>query len=353
MNKNDFFLLVERVVSGERVERAEWVYLLSSLESEERAMLSAVARELATANYGKGVFVRGLVEISSFCKNNCFYCGLRCANKKASRYRLSKEDILACCREGAALGFNTFVLQGGEDPVQNDAFIVDVVAAVHAEYPDKAITLSVGERSEEAYKAFRDAGATRYLLRHETRDDAHYACLHPSSMSAEARRAALFALRDLGYQVGAGMMIGSPAQTVENLVDDILFLEELQPQMIGVGPFLPASGTPFESHPAGCASLTLLVLSLLRLRFPKVLLPATTALATLLPDGVEQGVLAGANVVMPNLSPAAVHEKYSIYDNKKTSGSESAQQLAALDKRLQAIGYHIDYSRGDYPSSTI
>ncbi len=349
MNKNEFSSLVSRIISGEKVERQALYTLLSSYGEEEQSLLAEKARETSARIFGKGVYVRGLVEISSFCRNNCLYCGLRCANKAASRYRLSKDDILSSCREGASLGFNTFVLQGGEDPQQNDAFIADVVAAIHAEFPHKAITLSVGERSKEAYKAFLEAGATRYLLRHETRNDAHYAHLHPSTMSAENRRASLFTLREFGYQVGSGMMIGSPGQTIENIVEDILFLQELRPQMIGVGPFIPAAGTPFEQQPAGSAHLTLFLYSLLRLLFPKVLLPATTALSTLLPDGVERGILAGANVVMPNLSPLAVRDKYSIYNNKKSHGSESAQQLALLEKRLQAIGYHIDYSRGDYP----
>lgn len=350
MGENEFLSLVGRVNSAKKVERHEWVSLLASLTGEQRELLAARAREAAHANFGNGVFVRGLVEISSYCKNNCYYCGLRCANKAASRYRLSKEEILECCREGASLGFNTFVLQGGEDPLQNDAFIADVVASIHSEFPSKAITLSVGERSREAYDAFRKAGATRYLLRHETRSVEHYSHLHPSTMSADNRRACLFALRELGYQVGSGFMVGSPGQTIEHLVDDILFLEELQPHMIGIGPFIPATGTPFENSPAGSAEQTLLLLSLLRLRFPKALIPATTALSTLLADGVERGVLAGANVVMPNLSPREVRSKYSIYNNKKSSGSESAQQLEQLALRLQAIGYRVDYGRGDYPS---
>ena len=326
------------------------MFLLSSLGGEERELLAEKARNVAAENFGRGVYVRGLVEISSYCKNNCYYCGLRCANKGTARYRLTKEEILECCRDGASLGFNTFVLQGGEDPVQSDAFIADVVAAVHKEFPAKAITLSVGERSKEAYEAFRKAGAVRYLLRHETRSVEHYRRLHPSAMSADNRRSCLFTLRELGYQVGSGFMVGSPEQSMENLVDDILFLEELQPQMIGIGPFIPAAGTPFENYPAGSTEQTLLLLSLLRLRFPRALIPATTALSTLLPDGVERGVLAGANVVMPNLSPHSVRAKYSIYNNKRSSGSESAQQLELLASRLQAIGYHIDYSRGDYPS---
>ena len=350
MNKTEFSAIVERLTAGEIMEKHHWLSLLSLPAGEERAALATLAATVAREHFGRGVFVRGLVEISSYCKNNCYYCGLRCANKEASRYRLTKEQILACCRQGAELGFNTFVLQGGEDPLQTDRFITDVVAAIHREYPEKAITLSVGERSREAYAAFRAAGAARYLLRHETASPSHYARLHPASMSDAHRKHSLFTLKELGYQVGSGMMIGSPWQTPEHIAEDFVFLDELQPQMIGIGPFIPAAGTPFATSPAGSAELTLLLLSLLRLRFPKALIPATTALATLLPDGMERGILAGANVVMPNLSPMDVRDKYSIYNNKKSSGSESAQSLQLLAARLGEIGYHIDYGRGDFPA---
>ena len=350
MNKTEFSAIVERLTAGETMEKHHWLSLLSLPTGEERAALATLAAAVARERFGRGVFVRGLVEISSYCKNNCYYCGLRCANKEASRYRLTKEQILACCRQGAELGFNTFVLQGGEDPLQTDQFITDVVAAIHREYPEKAITLSVGERSREAYAAFRAAGAARYLLRHETASSSHYARLHPAAMSDAHRKQCLFTLKELGYQVGSGMMIGSPWQTAEHIAEDLIFLDELQPQMIGIGPFIPAAGTPFATSQAGSASLTLLLLSLLRLRFPKALIPATTALATLLPDGMERGILAGANVVMPNLSPMDVRDKYSIYSNKKSSGSESAQSLQQLAARLGEIGYHIDYGRGDFPA---
>lgn len=352
MKKKELLPLIDRLVSGENVSREEWKALLTLQGNEEKALLAERARSVAQHYFGNGVFVRGLVEISSFCRNNCYYCGLRAANRLAARYRLTKEEILACCREGDALGFNTFVLQGGEDVQQNDEFITSVVAAIHREFPAKAITLSVGERSREAYAAFRDAGAARYLLRHETASPAHYSHLHPAAMDFESRIASLRALKELGYQVGSGMMVGSPGQTVDNLVDDIQLLESIEPQMIGIGPFIPAANTPFAGEKPGSVELTLLLLSILRLRFSRALIPATTALATLLPDGVEQGVLAGANVVMPNLSPLAVRAKYSIYNNKKSSGSESAQQLAQLQERLRAIGYCIDYSRGDYPAQS-
>ena len=340
--------IINQLAEGELLTHDEWMVLLSTLDVEEREYLRAKAQEVATSNYGHGVFVRALLEISSYCRNNCYYCGIRASNRNAQRYRLTKEEILECCKEADALGFNTFVMQGGEDPIQSDAWLVDVVKSVRAAYPDKAITLSVGERSDEAYAAFKEAGANRFLLRHETRNDEHYAHLHPTMMSSENRRHCLMTLKRLGFQTGSGMMIGSPGQTDEHLYEDIRFLEELQPQMIGIGPFLPATDTPFENQNPGSADKTILMLSLLRLRFPKVLLPATTALATLCSDGMERAILAGANVVMPNVSPVEQRKKYSIYDNKKSTGAESAQQMQQLENRLNAIGYHIDYSRGDF-----
>lgn len=340
--------IINQLAKGETLTRNEWMILLSSLNTEEREYLRAKAQNVAISNYGHGIFVRALIEISSYCRNNCYYCGIRASNRNAQRYRLTKEEILECCKEADALGFNTFVMQGGEDPMQNDAWVVDVVKSIRAAYPDKAITLSVGERSDEAYAAFKEAGANRFLLRHETRNDEHYALLHPAMMSSEYRRHCLMTLKRLGFQTGSGMMIGSPGQTDEHLYEDIRFLEELQPQMIGIGPFLPATDTPFENQNPGSADKTILMLSLLRLRFPKVLLPATTALATLCPDGMERAISAGANVVMPNVSPVEQRKKYSIYDNKKSTGAESAQQMQQLENRLNAIGYHIDYSRGDF-----
>lgn len=340
--------IINHLADGGTLSRDEWMILLSSLDDGEREYLRVKAQEVAVSHYGKGIFVRALLEISSYCKNNCYYCGIRASNRDAQRYRLSKEEILECCKEADALGFNTFVLQGGEDPVQNDAWVVDVVKAIRAAYPEKAITLSVGERSAEAYAAFKEAGANRFLLRHETRNDEHYSQLHPSMMSSENRRQCLMMLKRLGFQTGSGMMIGSPGQTDEHLYEDIRFLEELQPQMIGIGPFLPATNTPFENHSPGSADKTILMLSLLRLRFPNVLLPATTALATLCSNGMERAISAGANVVMPNVSPVEQRKKYSIYDNKKSTGAESAQQMQQLENRLNAIGYHIDYGRGDY-----
>ena len=342
--------LVGGLASCERVSADTWYALLTSVDDVQRQELANRAQTTAQSVFGKGVYVRALLEISSYCRNNCFYCGLRCGNSAVQRYRLDKQQIMECCREGAALGFNTFVLQGGEDTQLSDEWLADVVEAIKTEYPDKAVTLSVGERSYEGYALMRSAGTDRYLLRHETADDRHYGLLHPPTMSAENRRRCLVNLKELGYQVGAGMMIGSPGQTVEHLVKDLMFLDELQPQMIGIGPFIPAAGTPFAGEPSGSVETTLLLVSLLRLRFPSALIPATTAVATLCGDGTQRAVLAGANVVMPNLTPPAYRDKYSIYNNKKSTGSESARQLEMLADSLEQIGYCIDYSRGDYRS---
>lgn len=352
MKQSNNIELIKHLSTTEKVQREEWYTLLTALNDDEKNALRTAAQQVATGKFGKGIYIRGLIEISSYCRNNCYYCGLRCSNNMAQRYRLSLEEILNCCRSGASLGFNTFVLQGGEDPRQTDEWITEVVSAIRKEYPNVAITLSVGERSKEAYTAFRSAGADRYLLRHESRNDNHYAMLHPASMNSEKRRECLYTLKELGFQTGAGMMIGSPGQTMEHIVDDLMFLDELRPEMIGTGPFIPATGTPFANEPAGSIETTLLVISLLRLRHPAALIPATTALATLHPDGRKRAILAGANVVMPNLSPPDVRKKYSIYDNKAATGNESAEALAKLEKELDGIGYHIDYGRGDYKQET-
>ena len=299
--------------------------------------------------YGTDVYIRGLIEFTNYCKNNCYYCGIRCANSHVKRYRLSPEEILTCCQEGYALGFRTFVLQGGEDGEQDEDWIEELVGKLRAEFPGQAITLSVGERDGEVYRRWRDAGADRYLLRHETRNEAHYALLHPREMDGARRRECLRTLKALGYQTGAGMMVGSPGQTWDCLLDDIAFLEELEPEMIGMGPFVPAAHTPFARHPAGSVPLTLRLIALMRLRFPEALIPATTALATLDAHGREAGILAGANVVMPNLSPLAVRGQYSIYDHKASGGSEAAEGLHRLEQDLKKIGYHISYGRGDSP----
>ena len=313
---------------------------LLETDGYDRALFDAADR-VRRSVYGDKVYIRGLIEFTNYCKNNCFYCGIRCGNIKAVRYRLSKDEIMECCREGYSLGFRTFVLQGGEDPYFTDDAVCDIVSGIRDNYPDCAITLSIGEKSKESYKRFFDAGANRFLLRHETADNAHYAKLHPPQMSLENRKRCLYDLKEIGYQVGAGFMVGSPYQTTGNIVSDLRFLQDLKPDMIGIGPFIRHEDTPFGSFENGSFSLTLRLISVLRLMFPYVLLPATTALGTVSPQGREMGLRAGANVVMPNLSPVRVRKLYELYENKICTGEEAAQCRACLEKRVEAAGYRI------------
>jgi biotin synthase len=309
--------------------------------------LRAAADEVRRSVYGDAVFLRGLIEFTNYCRNNCLYCGIRAGNRHADRYRLTGEEILSCCAEGYALGYRTFVLQGGEDPYFTDDRICEIVSSIRSAYPDCAITLSIGEKPKESYRRYYDAGANRYLLRHETADEAHYAMLHPASMSSAARKECLYNLKAIGYQVGSGFMVGSPYQTTDNLIADLRFLQELQPDMIGIGPYIHHSETPFAGMPDGSVALTLRLISILRLMFPHALLPATTALGTLAPNGRERGLMAGANVVMPNLSPVANRKKYEIYENKICTGEESAQCRTCLERRVEAAGYRVVTDRGD------
>ena len=297
--------------------------------------------------YGRKVFMRGLIEVTSHCKNNCLYCGLR-RDMHCTRYRLTKEQILRCCRTGHELGFRTFVMQGGEDAWMTDERVCDIVRSVKREFPDCAVTLSLGERGRESFARLKDAGADRYLLRHETADAAHYARLHPSEMRFEHRMQCLRDLRELGFQTGCGFMVGSPGQTLETLKKDLQFIAEFRPEMVGIGPFIPASGTPFEHEPAGSVELTLRLLAIIRVMHPRVLLPATSALGTLHPQGRERAIRAGANVVMPNLSPQDTRSLYSIYNNKLATGSEAAESAADIRARMKAIGMEVPTERGDF-----
>ncbi len=297
--------------------------------------------------YGRKVFMRGLIEVTSHCKNNCLYCGLR-RDMHCTRYRLTKEQILQCCRTGHELGFRTFVMQGGEDAWFTDERVCDIVRSVKSEFPDCAITLSLGERGYESFARLREAGADRYLLRHETANPDHYALLHPADMRFDHRMQCLRDLRRLGYQVGCGFMVGSPGQTLETLKQDLAFIDEFRPEMVGIGPFIPASGTPFEHEPAGSVELTLRLLAIIRVMHPRVLLPATSALGTLHPQGRERAIRAGANVVMPNLSPQDTRSLYSIYNNKLATGSEAAESAADIRARMKAIGMEVPTERGDF-----
>lgn len=337
--------LVEKLRRERDLSDSELRELIES-DTHDEALRQA-ADEVRRARYGDAVFLRGLIEFTSFCKNNCLYCGLRAGNRNAERYRLSKDEILACCAEGYALGYRTFVLQGGEDPYYTDDMICDIVRSIRARYPDCAITLSIGEKPRRSYERYFEAGANRYLLRHETADPAHYGQLHPTDMSSENRKRCLRDLKEIGYQVGSGFMVGSPYQTTDNLIADLRFLQELQPDMIGIGPYITHRDTPFKDEKSGSVELTLRMLSILRLMFPYALLPSTTALGTIDPNGRERGLQSGGNVVMPNLSPTDVREKYAIYDNKICTGEESAQCRRCLEMRIESAGYRAVTDRGD------
>ena len=340
--------IIEKLKTEHTASRTELVWLLRNISDEEREILREAAQETALGVFGNKIYIRGLIEISSFCKNDCLYCGLRRSNKNAVRYRLTPEQILSCCDSGYALGFRTFVLQGGEDAYFTDEVMCGLVREIKRRYPDCAVTLSLGERGEESFKKLFDAGADRYLLRHETADEAHYARLHPENMSGAYRKSLLHKLKEIGFQTGAGFMVGSPYQTAENLADDLLFIRELSPQMCGIGPFIPHKDTVFRDFEQGGLLLTLTLLSVIRLMNPRILLPATTALGTIHHAGREMGILHGANVVMPNLSPVEHRKDYAIYDNKICTGEEAAECVRCLSDRMEAIGYRIVTERGDY-----
>lgn len=343
----DTALLIEKLNNTHTLNKDEALQLIKQ-GAQHKNLLFALAQQAAQKSFGRQIFVRGLIEFTNYCKNDCYYCGIRRSNKNAARYRLTQEEILECCYAGYGLGFRTFVLQGGEDYFYSDNDIAAIVRAIKAQHPDCAVTLSIGERSRETYALWKKAGADRYLLRHETADCAHYAKLHPAELSAKNRQNCLYTLKELGYQAGAGFMVGSPYQTAENLADDLMFLQKLRPQMIGIGPFIPHHDTPFKDEPAGSVELTLVLLAVLRLLFPHVLLPATTALGTLAPGGRLLGIKAGANVIMPNLSPQNVRGKYLLYDNKLHTGAEAAEALNELQREVASIGYRIVSARGDY-----
>jgi len=339
--------LIDKLMAERSLTRDEWIRLIDNRLPENADYLFTCAREIRHCYYGSDIYIRGLIEFTNYCRNDCLYCGIRRSNRKVHRYRLTKAQILECCEAGYELGFRTFVLQGGEDAYFTDERMADIVSSVKRNYSDCAVTLSFGEKSYDSYKLLFDAGADRYLLRHETYDAEHYARLHPSELNAVSRQQCLWDLKRIGYQVGTGFMVGSPYQKIEHLADDMLFLEKLQPHMVGIGPFISHRDTPFSGLPSGSAELTLYMLGLIRLMLPKALLPSTTALGSIASDGRIRGILAGANVVMPNLSPADVRADYTLYDNKAYSGSEAAESLHILKSQMESIGYHIVSAKGD------
>lgn len=339
--------LIGKLAGGHGLSLAEYTRLIEDQTPESAGLLARFAVEARRSIYGTEVFTRGLIEISNICKNDCLYCGIRRSNRNCERYRLTPEQILECADEGYSLGFRTFVLQGGEDAYFTDELLCGLIGTIKGRHPDCAVTLSLGERGRESFRTLFNAGADRYLLRHETADRAHYRRLHPPEMSYENRMRCLSELREIGYQVGCGFMVGSPYQTPAELAKEMKFIEEFKPDMCGIGPFIPHRDTPFRNERPGTLELTCRLLSIIRLIHPPVLLPATTALGTIHPHGREKGIQAGANVVMPNLSPVSVRKKYELYDNKICTGEESAQCRSCLEQRMRAIGYEIVTDRGD------
>ena len=340
--------LIDRLASKRTLSDGELLTLITMDGPDAEAYLAQKADEVRRQVYGNHVYIRGLIEFTNYCRNNCHYCGIRRSNPNCQRYRLSMEDILACCDGGYALGFRTFVLQGGEDPFFTPQKITELVRAIKNAHPDCAVTLSVGEHDRAVYQEWFDAGADRYLLRHETANPDLYRALHPAELSLENRMRCLRDLKDIGYQTGCGIMVGSPGQTPATLAKDMVFMQDLKPHMVGIGPFLPHSDTPFRDEAAGSVELTLFLLALCRLMLPGVLLPATTALGTAEADGRIRGVLAGCNVIMPNLSPAAVRKQYMLYDNKAGTELTAAQGVALLRQQMEAIGYEVAVGRGDF-----
>ncbi len=345
--------LIDKLYKNTVLSKQEYKYLIENFNPEISEYLFEKSREVRHRYYGHDIYIRGLIEFTNYCKNDCYYCGIRCSNRNAQRYRLSKDDILSCCKEGYELGFRTFVLQGGEDNYFTDDKMTDIISEMKNNYPDCAVTLSIGEKSRESYERFFNAGADRYLLRHETANNEHYSKLHPDKLSPINRKRCLRDLKEIGYQVGCGFMVGSPFQTAENLAEDMIFLKEFRPHMVGIGPFIAQHDTPFRDMPNGTLELTLFMLGLIRLTLPYVLLPSTTALGTIHPLGREKGILAGANVIMPNLSPVSVRKKYMLYDNKICTGDEAAECKNCLQSRMRSIGYNVVTSRGDCKQSAI
>ena len=340
--------LVDRLRAEHMLTDAELLTLINAEYGETDRYLAGQAEQVRRSVYGDHVFIRGLIEFTNYCKNDCNYCGIRRGNRNCQRYRLTQEEILSCCEAGYALGFRTFVLQGGEDPYFTRQRITDLVQAIKQAHPDCAVTLSVGEKDRETYQEWFDAGADRYLLRHETANPELYASLHPAELSLQNRMRCLQDLKEIGFQTGCGFMVGSPGQTPEMILEDLRFIQDFQPQMVGIGPFIPHKDTVYCQENPGSAALTLRLLAILRLMLPQVLLPATTALGTVMGDGRQQGMRYGCNVVMPNLSPSDVRKKYALYDNKISAGEEAAESVALLKKSMEAIGYQVVTDRGDW-----
>lgn len=343
--------LIDKLNKEKHLSEAEWIQIFDTWDAYDLQYATRVANCIALERFGRKIYFRGIVEFTNFCRNDCYYCGIRCSNSKVSRYRLDEEDILKCCADGYSHGFRTFVLQGGEDPYYTQDKMCGIVRRISEEYPDCAVTVSIGELSREYYQALYDAGARRYLLRHETADPEHYAMLHPKTQTLANRMRCLRDLKEIGFQTGCGIMIGTPHQTSRHLAEDMMFMADFRPEMIGLGPFIPHHDTPFRDEPAGSVDLTLLVIALCRIMLPDALIPSTTALGTAEAEGRQKGVLAGCNVVMPNLSPLEVRKKYMLYDGKTGTDMSAETGIRVLREQMEAIGYEVVVARGDFKAS--
>ena len=343
--------LIDKLIEKRELDEAEWTQVFSTYDQADLEYALREAHRIAIGRFGKKIYFRGIVEFTNICRNDCYYCGIRCSNHNIQRYRLDEEDILNCCRDGYEHGFRTFVLQGGEDPYFTKEKMCGIVRDIHDEFPDCAVTLSIGELDRDYYQALYDAGASRYLLRHETADPEHYSMLHPQKMSCENRKRCLRDLKEIGFQTGAGIMIGTPHQKPEHIAKDMIFMHDLRPEMIGLGPFIPHKDTPFRDEPRGSVDTTLLVIALCRIMFPDALIPSTTALGTVEAEGRQKGVLAGCNVVMPNLSPMEVRKKYMLYDGKVGTDMSAEAGITALRAQMEEIGYEVVVGRGDFKAS--
>jgi len=344
-----FSAIVDGLEKNHVGKAEDYLYLLNNINEENRQYLSNAALRVKEEFYGKEIYIRGIVEFSNFCKQNCLYCGIRKDNAHVDRYRLSHKEIVEACRKGYALGYRTFVLQSGEDPYFTDDRVVAIIKDIRDNFKDAAITLSLGEKTKRSYKKFYDAGADRYLLRHETANEKLYDKLH-ENMTFQNRKECLYDLKEIGYQVGAGLMVGSPGQKKTDLIDDLRFLKELKPQMVGMGPYLTHKETPLKDSENGSLTETLVMLSLVRLILPEVLLPATTAVGTIDDYGREQAILAGCNVVMPNISPMEVRKKYELYENKICVDDQPEECRFCIEGRVKCTGSTLNMCRGDHIS---
>lgn len=321
------------------LEKSEIIQLLNSDGNE----LFKTADEVRQEFVGDEVHLRGLIEFTNICRQTCKYCGIRRENSKVNRYRLSKDEIISMARHGVRNGFKTLVMQGGEDSFFTKDLICEIIFEIKK--MDVALTLSLGERSFEDYKAFKDAGADRYLLRIETTDKELYKSVHPG-MSFENRKRCLYDLKSLGYETGTGCLIGLPGQTVESLADDILFFKELDADMVGVGPFIPHPETPFAKSSCGSFNLALKVMAITRLLLPNINIPATTAMETLSPNGRLIALQSGANVFMPNITEGVSPSKYEIYPDKSGINGAKNGIIGEINENLKVIGRYVSDTKG-------